>query len=62
MGRLHRARLRRGQSTVEVMLVISVLVVAIVAAGYLLTDEQNGFIAGMRAMKDGAGTVFAEAP
>ncbi|GEM_PF-6387718 len=51
---------RRGQSTVEVMLLISVLVVAVVAAGFALTNEDNGFISGMRAMADGADTVFAE--
>jgi Flp pilus assembly protein TadG len=56
------ARHRQGQSTVEVMLVISVLVVAIVAAGFVITNENNGFIAGMRAMSDGAGTVFAKKP
>jgi hypothetical protein len=61
--RLNRlARHRQGQSTVEVMLVISVLVVAIVAAGFVITNENNGFIAGMRAMSDGAGTVFAKKP
>lgn len=62
MGLRARVRLfrRRGQSTVEVMLVISVLTVAMVAAGYVVTNENFGFIAGMRAMADGAGTVFAE--
>ncbi len=53
-------RWRGGQSTVEVMLVISVLVVAMVVVGSLLADDQTGFIAGMRSMADGADTVFAK--
>ena len=47
MTLLRLSRRRRGQSTVEVMLVISVLVVAIVAAGFVITNENNGFIAAL---------------
>ncbi len=57
---IQRLRRRQGQSTAEVMLVISVLSVAMVAIGYLFNSEDNGFISGMRAMADGADTVFAK--
>jgi hypothetical protein len=42
------------------MLVISVLVVAIVAAGYALGSDTIGITAGMKKMADGADTVFAK--
>ena len=52
-------RLRRAQTTVETMLVISVLVVAMVAAGYGLANESWGITAGFKKMADGAGKVYA---
>jgi len=59
-----RAFLRdeRGQSSVETMLVISVLTVAIVSAGYLFAGGDSGFIQAMKRFADGAGTVYSNGP
>lgn len=49
--------MRRGQSTVETMLLISVLCIAIVSAGFFLGGE---FTKGARSMAEGAGSAYVE--
>lgn len=53
---------RRGQSSVEVMLVISVIVIAVVAAGFLFAGGDSGFIQAMQDLADSAGTVYSTGP
>ena len=52
----------RGQSSVETMLVISVLTVAIVGAGYLFAGGDSGFVQAMKNFAQGAGTVYSNGP
>ena len=48
---------RGGQTSVETLLLISVLVVALVSAGYLLADQ---FQDGMQQMADGAENAYVD--
>jgi predicted lysophospholipase L1 biosynthesis ABC-type transport system permease subunit len=48
---------RAGQTSVETMLVISVIVIAIVAAGHTFADR---FISGMEVLADTAAKVYAD--
>ncbi|MCP4807247.1 MAG: hypothetical protein GY913_25730 [Proteobacteria bacterium] len=49
--------MRRGQSTVETLLLISVVCVGIVAVGWLLGGD---FMNGARSMAEGAGSAYVE--
>jgi len=49
--------LRQGQSTVEYLLLISVVVVAIVAAGYFLVPSVRS---GMQSMSNGAANAYVD--
>jgi len=57
-------RVRNGQTTVETMLFISVIVVAIVAASWVLTGDAGGegITNAMSEFGDGAATVYAQPP
>lgn len=57
MGRLLRNPVRTGQSSVELMLLISVFVVGIVAAGYALVPSIR---AGFVTMSQGASEAYVE--
>jgi len=51
---------RSGQTTVETMLLISVIVIAVVAGGLLFTQGDSGFIAAMQSLSERATTVYAQ--
>jgi hypothetical protein len=55
-------RRKSGQTTVETLLFISVLVVAIVAASWVLTGEAggDGITNAMKEFGEGAATVYAD--
>ncbi len=53
---------RGGQSSVEVMLVISVIAIAVVAAGFLFAGGDGGFIEAMKDLADAAATVYSTGP
>ena len=55
-------RAKSGQSTVETLLLISVIVVAIVAASWVLTGDPGGegITNAMSEFGDGAATVYAD--
>ena len=55
---------RDGQAPVETMLLISVIVVAIVAASWILTGDPGGegITNAMSEFGDGAATVYAQPP
>ncbi len=57
---MSRLRLRRGQTTVETMLLISVIVIAVVAGGLLFTQGDSGFVAAMQSLSEEATTVYAQ--
>ena len=50
---------KRGQSSVEVMLMIAVIVIAVVAAGYALADI---IVPGLQSLGDGASTAWSSGP
>jgi len=51
-----------GQSSVETMLVISVITIAVVGAGYLFAGGDSGFIQAMKDFAKGAETVYSTGP
>ena len=51
---------RRGQTSVETMLLISVLVIGAVAVGYLLVGSNSGITAGLEKMADGARGAYVD--
>jgi len=55
-------RKRTGQTTVETLLLISVIVVAIVAASWIFTGDAtgDGMTSAMTEFGDGAATVYAQ--
>ena len=55
-------RTRKGQTAVETLLLISVIVVAIVAASWILTGDAGGtgIVNAMSEFGDGAATVYAD--
>ena len=55
---------RTGQTVVEAMLLTSVLVVAVVAVGWILAGDESGggFIAGMKNTADAVDVVYSEEP
>jgi len=55
---------RTGQTVVEAMLLISVIVVAVVAVGWILAGDEfgGGFIAGMKNTADAVDVVYSEEP
>jgi hypothetical protein len=56
--------LRAGQTVVEAMLLTSVVVVAVVAVGWILAGDEmgGGFIAGMKNTADAVDVVYSEEP
>ena len=52
--------MRSGQSTVETLLLISVLVVGAVAIGYILVGGNSGIAAGLEAMAAGAEKAYVD--
>lgn len=61
-SRFHR--MQAGQTVVEAMLLTSVIVVAVVAVGWILAGDETGggFIAGMKNTADAVDVVYAEEP
>ena len=55
-------RLRRGQSVTESLLLTSVLVIAVIAAGWVLAGVQNGtgIVGGLTSMADGAEEAYVD--
>ncbi len=51
---------RRAQTSVETMLLISVLVIGAVAVGYLLVGNNGGIKAGLEQMADGARSAYVD--
>ncbi len=51
---------RRGQTTVETMLLISVLVIGAVSIGWLLVGNNSGIKSGLETMADGARNAYVD--
>ncbi len=62
MSPLLRSRSRRGQSVTESLLLTSVLVIAVIAAGWVLAGVQNGdgIVGGLVSMADGAEEAYVD--
>ncbi len=54
------ARTRRGQTSVETLLLISVLVIGVVATAYLLIGNSSGIKQGFENMADGARNAYVD--
>ncbi|MCB9761896.1 MAG: hypothetical protein H6739_18855 [Alphaproteobacteria bacterium] len=52
--------MRRGQTTVETMLLISVVVIGVVAVGWWLAGGPNGINEGMRSLGEGAEKAYVD--
>lgn len=51
---------RRAQTTVETMLLISVLVIGAVSIGWLLVGNNSGIKGGLESMADGARNAYVD--
>lgn len=51
---------RRGQTTVETLLLVSVLVIGGVSIGWLLVGNNSGIKAGLESMADGARNAYVD--
>ncbi|MCB9796188.1 MAG: hypothetical protein H6741_26120 [Alphaproteobacteria bacterium] len=51
---------RRAQTTVETMLLISVIVIGVVGAGYWLAGGSSGIVAGFRSLSSGAQKAYVD--
>ena len=51
---------RRGQTTVETLLLVSVIVIGAVSIGYFLVGDNSGIKAGLESMADGAKNAYVD--
>ncbi|MCB9794366.1 MAG: hypothetical protein H6741_16755 [Alphaproteobacteria bacterium] len=51
---------RAGQTTVEVMLLISVIVIGVVGVGWWLAGGESGIVAGLESFSQGAQNAYVD--